>query len=265
MDLPPPIPESEPSTAASRPPATSVAARMLNVFATPGAVFEEVKTASASVANWLVPIVVYGLVTAVASVLILSQPVFVQKMRDQQEKVFEAQVKAGKMTREQADKAMETVEKFSGPIAKVGGAIGGFSMGFVAVFWWAFLMWLIGRSILKARLDFMKVVEVAGLASLISALESLIRMLLVFGLNNPLASPSLGLLMKDPDPKDSLFALLSVVNIMTFWVLVVRSIGLARLAGVPLGRTVVWLLGAWAIQTSLLIALSAVAQKAYGG
>ena len=239
-------------------PATSLAARLLNVFATPGDVFEEVKAALPSVANWLVPIVIYGLVTAVSSVLVLSQPAMAQKIHEKQEKVFDDQVKAGKITQEQADQ----MEKYAELAAKIAGGVGGFFMGFITVFGWAFLLWLIGRFALKADLHFMKVTEVAAS---ISALESLVRMLLIFGFNNPLASPSMAMLLKNPDPKNGLFMLLSMVNIMTFWALVVRSIGLAKLAGVPTVRVVVWVFGAWAVVMSILTAFSMALQKGFGG
>jgi hypothetical protein len=111
----------------------------------------------------------------------------------------------------------------------------------------------------------MKVTEVAGLAASISALESLVRMLLIFGFNNPLASPSMAMLLKNPDPKNGLFMLLSMVNIMTFWALVVRSIGLAKLAGVPTVRVVVWVFGTWAVVMSILTAFSMALQKGFGG
>lgn len=205
------------------------------------------------------------MVGAILGVLILSQPANVQKMREQQDKVFESQVKAGKMTQQQANDAAATYEKYVGPILKIGGAVGGFIMSFVTVFGWAFILWMIGRFALKAELDFMKVVEVAGLATTITVLEAIVRMLLVVGLSNPLASPSLGLLIKDPDPQNKLFSLLSLLNIMTFWVLAVRSIGLARLARVPFGKAAVWVFTAWAAIMALFVGFGMAAQKAFGG
>ncbi len=263
MDQPPPIIESPPGAPQASP--TSLAARLLNVLATPGEVFEEVKVSRPSIANWLLPTLLLGLASAMSVFLILSQPAIAQQMRERQEKVFEDQVKAGKMTQQQADNAMAAVEKYSGPIAGIGGAVGGGFMSFVTVFGWGFLLWLIGRFALKAELDFMKVVEVAGLASVISVLETLVRILLVFGFSNPLASPSLGLLMKNPDPKNTLFTLLSLVNIMTFWALAVRSIGLAKLSGVRFGKAAVWVFGIWAVITALMTSMGLAAQKAFGG
>ena len=96
MDQPPPISEiTPPAPPPPSPPGTSLAARLLNIFATPGDVFEEVKAALPSVGNWLVPVIIYGLMTAVASVLVLSQPAIAQKIHEKQEKVFDDQVKAG--------------------------------------------------------------------------------------------------------------------------------------------------------------------------
>ena len=37
-------------------PASSLASRLLNVFAAPGDVFEEIRTGTPSTANWLVPL-----------------------------------------------------------------------------------------------------------------------------------------------------------------------------------------------------------------
>jgi len=44
-------------------PSSSLAGRLLNVFAAPGDVFDGLKTANSSVANWLVPILIVMLVT----------------------------------------------------------------------------------------------------------------------------------------------------------------------------------------------------------
>src|SRR3989442_13240174 len=101
--LPPLVPEPKPE--APRPHAMSLAARLLNVFATPGEVFEDVKTAPAAVANWLVPGVLLALVSIVMAIIISSQPAIRQQIREQQAKLIDKQVEAGKMPREKADQA----------------------------------------------------------------------------------------------------------------------------------------------------------------
>src|SRR5882672_4827664 len=102
MEEPSSLPAS-PVPSGTSPGPSSLLSRLLNVFAVPGDVFEEVKATRTTVAGWLVPILIYGLVTAVSSFLLLSQPAIAQKMHEQQEKALEERVKAGKMTQQQAD------------------------------------------------------------------------------------------------------------------------------------------------------------------
>jgi hypothetical protein len=262
MDEPPPVPGSAP--APSPEPTMSLMARLFNLFATPGEVFDQVRTARPSAANWLVPASLCAVLGVLASFLIFSQPAIIQQIHEQQAKVFDAQVKAGKMTQAQADQAVAAAEKFSGPsVMKFFGSIGAVVGSFASVFWWAFLLWLIGRFALKADLGFMKMMEVAGLAAAISALEALVKTLLIFGLSNPLASPSLALLIKNPEPQNKLFMLLSMANIMTFWVLAVRAIGLGKVAGVPFGRAAAWVFGTWAVLSGVFFGIGAALQAIF--
>src|SRR6266446_3918727 len=83
-------------------PSSSLVSRLMNVFATPGDVFAELKTAPSSVANWLVPILIVMLATIGSFVVILSQPTIKQEMVEMQEKAIDKQVAAGKIKAEQA-------------------------------------------------------------------------------------------------------------------------------------------------------------------
>src|SRR5260221_4903649 len=116
---------------------TSLIGRMANVFATPGEVFDEVKNAPPSVANWLVPAVLLALVGIVYSLVLFSQPSIQQQMREQQEQAIEKRVKDGKMTQAQADQALAALEKFSGPaMMKVFGSFGAVIGSFIKILWW---------------------------------------------------------------------------------------------------------------------------------
>ncbi|HKI69933.1 MAG TPA: hypothetical protein VKA67_10115, partial [Verrucomicrobiae bacterium] len=73
MDEIPPIPESPPPASQPAPPKpahTSLAARLLNVFATPGDVFAEVKASGPCTANWLVPVLFSALVGVFSAIVI---------------------------------------------------------------------------------------------------------------------------------------------------------------------------------------------------
>ena len=63
MDQPPLIAQEPPPAPPA--PATSLVARLLNVFAAPTEVFEEIKTSRSTTANWLVPALITAVVMAV--------------------------------------------------------------------------------------------------------------------------------------------------------------------------------------------------------
>ena len=89
------------------------------------------------------------------------------------------------------------------------------------------------------------------------------KTLLILTMDNPFASPSLALLVKEFDPQNPVHGLLGVVNVMTFWVLAVRSIGLARLSGALFGKSAMWVFGIWASYTGVMVGLGAAVQAIF--
>jgi hypothetical protein len=238
-----------PMDPASRP-RMSLPARLLNVFAVPGEVFGELKTAPAAFSNWLVP-AVFGAVIGVISVfIVLSQPTIQQQFRERQTKIIEDRAKSGKMTPQEVDLA----EKLTGPtFLKFAGGAGAVLGSFGSLFWWAFILWLLSRAFLKAQVSFSKALEVAGLAMMINVLGGIVAVLLIANLGRIGATPSLALVVKDFDVtrKGHLFA--AAANVFSFWVVGVRAIGLAKLANVPYLRAA-WLVFAfWVMEQSFFI------------
>jgi len=228
---------------------------MANIFVTPGEVFDEVKVRPSAAHNWLVPGAIYGVLAAIAAVLIMSQPALLQQTRDQQAKMMDEMVKQGKMTREQAEQRFEAAEKFTGPIIKASAAFGGLTASFIQIIWWGFLLWLIGRFCFKTQIEFTKTLEVAGLACGISILDTVVRTLLVVLLNNPFASLSLVLLIPHPTTDNKFVGLAGMVNPLIFWLLTVRAMGLARLSGVSTGRAVAWVFPIWLLTMGSFVVL----------
>jgi hypothetical protein len=109
----------------------------------------------------------------------------------------------------------------------------------------------------------MKAVEIVGLANMVSVLEVIVKTLLIVGLGNLYASTSLVLLVKEFDPQNTVHSLLALVNVMTFWLLAVRGIGLARLSGASFAKAAAWVFGIWAAYTGLLIGLAFIAKMAF--
>ena len=247
--------------AAPPPPTTSLAARLLNVFATPGEVFDEVKTTPPTTSNWLMPALLGAIVGAISAIIIFSQPAILQQIHEQQAKMFDQSVKAGNMTQADADKAIATVEKFSGPTTmKIMGGGAAVVASFTSVFWWALVLWLLGLVFLKTKFSYLKTVEVAGLASMISILGGVVALLLTVNFGKQ-TSPSLALAVTDFDAKNPLHLAFAAANLFSFWTIGVMSAGLARLAGVTFSRAMVLVAGYWLALQFFLIPIGTLASK----
>lgn len=260
-DTPPDLP---PPTAPSAP-AMSLGARLMNVFAIPGDVFEEVRTRQSSAANWLVPALLTTVVMALMTIVVMSQPAIQQKMREQQEQAIEKMVQAGKLNREQADQQLAVMEKFSGPAIKaVGGVVAGTFYGFGRIFWWATALWLLGRWLLKAQFSYVKAMEVGGLAGMIGVLGLLVTMLLQINFSDPNSSPSLALLVDKYDTKNIGHLALGTANVFHIWQAVVLAIALSRLAGVSLMRAAFVFLPFWLLLQAVMITVTMLVSRLAG-
>lgn len=239
---------------------------MMNVFAIPGEVFDEIKTARAMAANWVVPVLIMCLVSSAAAFVIASQPAFQQKIREQQEQKLEQQVKAGKMSRQDADRASAMMETMTGPtMMKVFGVFGAIFYSVMRLFWWATALWLLGRWFLRVQFGYGKAMEVAGLAGMIGVLGVLVTLLLQMSLNKPGSSPSLALLVSEFDPKKVNHMLLAAVNIFEIWQVGVLACALSRLAAAPFVRAAFVMFAFWMLCQSGLIVLSSLALRISGG
>lgn len=237
-------------------PATSLTGRLLNVVAVPGDVFAEIKTAAPSVANWLVPILLFIVVGVISCFVIFAQPAVLQTIHEQQVKALDKQVQQGKMTQAQENQALQLMEKFTGPTIMA--VFGSFSIilgSFASVFWWALLLWLFGRWFLKTRFNYLKAVEVAGLGSVITTLGMVVGTLLVVILGRLYVGISPALLINDFDPTNRQHLLLGALNLFNLWHAGVLSVGLAKLSGASLARPAMVVFGYWALATVLLIAI----------
>ncbi len=100
---------------------------------------------------------------------------------------------------------------------------------------------------------------------MIGVLDAIVKTLLILSLGNLFASPSLALLIKEFDPQNPVHALFAVVNIMSLWALVVRSIALARLSSVSFAKGALVVFGLWAAFTGLMIGFGFAMRAISGG
>jgi hypothetical protein len=263
MDQPPLITQ-EPSPANSGL-TTSLTARLMNVFAAPSEVFEEIKASRPTISNWLVPALLTAVVMAVSMVIVASQPAIQQQIRERQDQAIEKQVQAGRLTRQQADQQQAMMEKFGGGmLLKAGAGVVGVVFGIGRVFWWATVLWLLGRWLLRTGFSYGKAMEAAGIAGMIGVLGMIVKLLLQVNLSNPSASPSLALAVGAFDAKNPLHLLLAALDVFQVWQAGVLALALARLAGVPFLRGAFVIFGFWIIWQSLLIGVGALVGKTFG-
>jgi hypothetical protein len=135
------------------------------------------------------------------------------------------------------------------------GSVAAVLIALVRVFWWASILWLLGRLFLKVRFGYLKALEVAGLALMISVLGWIVRLLLLVNVSKLFATPGLALGTGDFDPARQSLLLLGAANVFSFWLIGVLSVGLAKLAGVPFLRAAWFVFAFWVIQESCLMLL----------
>jgi hypothetical protein len=244
LDAPPP------------PPAMSFAARLLNVFAVPGEVFEVVRASRFCVWNWLLPALLSALVGGFTIIVLLSQPSIQKQVRElgeQQTKALEQQVKAGKVTQAEANQAQAVTRWFTEPATlKILLGMAAVLFGVVRVFWWAFILWLVGRMFLKAQFGYLKTLEVTGLALMISVLGGVVALALTINVTRIFGPPNLALVAPDFEATRKSYLMLGAANVFSFWLVGVLSVGLARLARAPFLRAAWFVFAFWVIQESLL-------------
>ena len=248
-----PIPE--PSADVPKP-AMSLTARLFNVFADPGDVFEEVKNSKPSAANWLMPALIYALAGVISVVVIFSQPAIVQQIHDQQAAAMDQQVKAGKLTQAQADQALTMMDKFTGPgMLKIFGSVMSVFISFIRLFWWVFVLWLMAQLGLKNKIPFLKMAEVAGLATMIIVLGAVITTLLTVITAKLGITLSPALAISNYDTKNKLHLLLAALNVFNLWQVGVLACGLSCLTGAPLAKTLLIVATYWLAFTLFLVSI----------
>jgi hypothetical protein len=255
MEEPLPVLDSPPE--APQPPAISLAARLLNVFAIPGEVFAGVRASRISIGNWLVPALLLAVVGVLSAIVVVAQPAFQRQIHDRTErqaKAMDQQVKAGKVKQLDADRAMALTRAITTPAAlKSLLSVAAAFVGVARVFWWGFVLWLLGRLFLKVRFGYPKALEVAGLGLMINVLGAVVLLLLMVNLPRLFSTPSLAFAVSDFDASRQSLLQVGAANVFSIWLLGVLSVGLAKLAGVPFLRAAWLVFAAWAIQQSLLM------------
>jgi len=242
---------------------TSLGARLFNVFATPSEVFEEVRQSPPCNANWVVPALIAVVVGWLATTLIFSQEAIRHQLTEMTEQAIEKQIARTKPSEQQAEQMRTASVKIAGLGQKIGAYAMAPIMAFASPFIWGSFLWLAGNKALRGQFTYMQAVEVVGLGNMVGVLDSIIKTLLIVSMGSLFASTSLVLMVKEYSPENPVHNLLAMVNIMTFWLLGVRSAGLARLSGASFLKSAAWVFGIWATYTGALFGFGMAMQAVF--
>jgi Yip1 domain len=238
---PPPLPaESQPTRE------YSLGGLLADVYAAPCDAFDYVKTAPVRAVNWIVPLILSVAMALVFVLVAYAQPAVLRGMRDAQEKAFQKNVAAGKMTQAQADQAQKAVERFMTPtVLKLIGVIFA-SFGAVAAFFFiALVLWLIVHFGHHSPVGYMKVLEVLALAGIIGILQTAVRVILVIWKGSLLVTFSPNLLLPDLDAHKKKTLWLGLLDPIEIWWLSILTLGLSKVASIPFAKSALWVFGLW--------------------
>jgi hypothetical protein len=252
MDQPPPIPNREPE--ALPPPRMSLPARLLNIFAIPGAVLDDVNASRPSVGSWIVPILLASIVSAILFSLTIAQPAALERLREERKQKVAEMVTSGKSSQAEADQTIKVLEWLTRPdVMKALSGVVATVISCLRVFWWAFALWLLGRLVLKREFSYLKAAEVAGLASMIVVLGTIATMLLTSGGGDNGGVATASNEGRLATRRSATFVLI-LANLFSVWFVTLLAAGLARLAGVRLSQTLLPVMGIWiAVQLALAV------------
>jgi len=221
---------------------SSLADRLTNVITAPGEVFEEIKTAPVRASNWLVPLLLACIATVVYICIAFSQPAVFRDMQQQREKTVQKRIAAGKMTQAQADLA----EQYMTPaILKIIGSGGAVLVSVAGLFLMGAAIWLALKCCTAARLNYMKVVEICGLALVIDVPQKILRGFLVLWKENLLATASPTLFLANPSTTNKAHVYLSMIDVVDFWWLAVLSLGVSKVASLRYRTAAFITFGIW--------------------
>lgn len=246
---------AEPPPLEDVPEPTSVGAKLFNVIATPGDVYEELRQSKPRVANWLIPLLLLMVSNSVFTWVSFRDPAVVHDIQEQQaQQIRKSMAGRPKVTEEKIEKAVEGTRKFMSPnVLAVFGMIGASVAVAVFLFAQGFVFWVVDRFVLRTGTDFMRFVEIGGVAESISVLSAVARMFLVQGTGKIQLGASLALLVDKFDPANPVHLLLNNVEFFFLWYLAVVALGISIVTRASLAKSLFATALVWICLTALMI------------
>jgi hypothetical protein len=214
----------------------SVTDAISGTFTSPGTTYETIGTTPKK-NYWVFAIIICVVLGLISTFIFLNDTELVDKVMDKQkQKMYESMeesVKSGKMSREDANIAIERAEKFMNPeglffqISAYGGSV-------ITTFITMLLYSLIGIIIIKifkGGFTYINLLNIISLSMIISAAGDLINVFVSVMLGD-LSSISLGLALRSMNLPEKIMTALTNLSIFKIWSVAVMSIGIAKVGKV---------------------------------
>ncbi|MEP0860522.1 MAG: YIP1 family protein [Ignavibacterium sp.] len=206
--------------------------KMIGVFTEPSNTFEAIAKFPVRSIDWVLPVViVFILIGLMRSLAMLNEEVALQT-RQAQIEMFDKMVSEGKMTQEDADKAIEGIEKqmefMRGPIGWVINVVSTLIFGFIFFFIIAGIYFLFIKFFLKGEGSYQHVLVASGLTSYITMIQVLIGGILTFVLGKIFMDTSVANFL-DLEKGSIVKFIVSKIDPISIWAYSVLAIGLAKL------------------------------------
>ena len=230
----------------------SLPARLLGVITNPAGVYDDVAATPRTPSNWIAPWLLLVIATAVLTQLLIQNADFAAQLMSVMREQVDLLVNDGAVPREDADRQLALLQPGM-PLFTVLSIAGPALWGLGMVFALSLLFWLIGRSAMHAFAPYMKVVEVVGLASLISVIELCVSTGLILATGTLTITPTAAALFPSMAQDSLLYALLLKANPFSVWLVIVTSVGLARLFARDVPKVIVLILSLWILWTVAML------------
>ncbi len=223
---------------------------MAGVFTEPGSTFESVK-ASVKKNYWLLPVLIVIAVSVLSSFLVMNDEELVSEIRTKQKEAIKKQmdeaVKDGKMTREQADQQIEQTEKmFGGGMFVIFGIIGSV-FGVLIIFFLKALVYWGGLKLFKGEAGYGDLLNVLGLAGLITAIQLAIDTVLAILMGKLMMNIGPVMLFSEESVGKQMYTLLANFDLLNIWYNIVVGIGLAKVSKLKPSVTITFVFVLWLV------------------
>lgn len=240
----------------SETPDTSFTAVLANVFASPGEAFAGLAGGPVKHTRWVVPLLISVVLVVTVVALMFTNETFREQMQTAQMAQMDKAVEDGRMTRDQADMAMERMEGGGGTMFIVFGGIFGSVFALLFYVLGALFLWLGAKAVLKTPEGYGRHLEVYGIASWIGVVGTVVTIVMMLAMSSMYATPSGALAVYDSfDSANTTHRLLRALDIFGAWQAVVAGIGISKISGKESTMGVVIAVVLWLAWVGISVAL----------